>query len=109
MMKHTPGGNEMVVPATSIPRQELRTTDGQVYAYIMPADELHRLQTEVATLREQVTKLQKQKERCEADLKRVLKSSIPLPPTEEEIREAAANPNGLGNLIAELEARQVSK
>jgi outer membrane protein TolC len=77
--------------------------DEPTHAPISP-EELTALRAELEMLRAQVATLTRQKAHYRADLERVLKSSFPLPPTEEEMREAGKNPNALAELIAELEA-----
>ena len=95
----------MVIPASSIPRQELRTTDGAVFAYLIQADELARMQTELEELRKQVATLQRQKDRYIAELNDLIRNSIPIPPSEEELAAAIPNSDELQKLIAELESR----
>lgn len=95
----------MVIPAASIPRQELRTTDGEVFAYLIQADEMARMQAEMEELRKQVATLQRQKNHYAAELTRVFQTSIPILPSEEEMKNAVDNSHELRAVIAELESR----
>jgi outer membrane protein TolC len=95
----------MVVPTPPITRLSIQMAGGQVHADFVPAEELDRLRAEVESLREQLARAERQRDTYIAELARLLKSSIPIPPSEEEMREAVANPNELAGLIAELEAR----
>ena len=95
----------MVIPSTGITEQELRTTDGKVFAYFVPAEEMDRLRAEIDSLREQVATLQRQKDHYVAELTRVLQTSLPIPPTEEEVNAAVPNSEELRKIITELEAR----
>jgi len=94
----------MVIPAASIPRQELRTANGEVFAYFIQADEFARMQAEMEELRKQVATLQRQKDHYVAELTEVLKTYFPLLPTEEEMLAAVDNSHEIRQLIAELEA-----
>jgi hypothetical protein len=106
----------MVVPTPSpIAEQELRTVDGQVYAYIVPAEELERLRseaeelvrlrTELEAMRSQLAKAERQRNFYSDELAHVLKTFIPLPPSEEEVAKAVPNSEELAKLISELESR----
>lgn len=95
----------MVIPAATIPRQELRTADGEVFAHIIQADEFARMQAEMEELRKQVATLTRQKNHYVAELTEVLKTYFPPPPTEEEMLAAQDNSHEIRKLIAELEAR----
>jgi ABC-type phosphate transport system auxiliary subunit len=95
----------MVIPATSIPRQELRTANGEVFAHVIQADEFARMQAEMEELRKQVATLTRQKARYIAELNDVLKKSIPIPPSEEALAAMTPNSEELQKLIAELESR----
>jgi hypothetical protein len=96
----------MVVPTPSpIAEQELRTTDGQVYAYIVPATELERLRSEMEALRSKVAQVERERDRYLAELTEVLKTYIPIPPSEEELKAAVPNSEELARLISDLEAR----
>ncbi len=94
----------MVVPANAVPIQELRTADGQVFAVVMSTEEFARMKAEMESLREQVATLQRQKTYYAAELTDILKTWIPIPPTEEEVLAAVPNSEELSKLIAELEA-----
>lgn len=77
--------------------QPLHTADGKVYAYIVPAGELDHLRAEVDSLRKR-----------EADYERKIRELLPKATPEEEAElmrlMETAIPDGLGKLIAELEA-----
>ena len=95
----------MVSQPPTIPRQELRDTEGQTFAYLVPADELHRLLAEAEELQKQVATLRRQKEYYLRELDRVLQTFVPPPMTEAEIQEALANPIQLSDVLAELSAK----
>lgn len=82
---------------TAIPSQPLHDTDGKVFAYFVPATDFDRLREEVESLRKQQTVYERQ-----------LRSLLPKATPEEEAEMTrlmqTAVPNGLRNLIAELEA-----
>ncbi|MBA4064579.1 MAG: hypothetical protein C0501_12875 [Isosphaera sp.] len=69
------------------------------------ADELAALRAEVDSLRAQVEVLTRQKANYISQLERLLKTSVPIPPTEEEILTAVDNSDELRRLIADLESR----
>lgn len=94
----------MVIPAASIPRQELRTVDGEVFAYIIQADELASMQAELETLREQLATAIRQRDHHLAKREELLKTYFPLLPTPEEMRAPKATSEDMAKLIAELEA-----
>ena len=87
----------MVSHAPAFAPQELRTTVGGVFAYFVPAEEFDRMRAEIAALRADVARLARQKDFYIAELTDLLKTSIPLPPTEDELRQA------LADLVVELE------
>jgi hypothetical protein len=95
----------VVIPNPPITRVSLHTADGQVTADFVPAEEYERLRAEVVTLREQVATLRRQKDRYVAELTEVLKTSIPIPPTEEEVLAAVPNSDEVRKIIEDLEAR----
>ena len=95
----------MVVPANAVPIQELRTADGQVFAVVMSTEEFARMKAEMQAMREQVATLQRQKNHYVNELIHILKTWIPIPPTEEELLAAVPNGEELTKLIAELESR----
>lgn len=82
--------------APAIPSQPLHDTDGQVFAYFVPADRLD-------ALRRQVDTLTRQRDHYAEELKRHLLAFVPEPPTEDEFARAEANPTDLTGLIADLE------
>jgi hypothetical protein len=90
-----------------LPRQELRDSDGQTFAYLVSADEMHRLVTESEELRKQVAALQRQKAYYVGELERVLKTFIPVPPTRAEMEAAAAadNSSAIDAILARLEPK----
>lgn len=94
----------MVVPSNLGPVQELRTADGQVFAMLVARDEFARMQAELQALREQVATLQRQKNHYVNELIALIKSSIPIPPSPEQIAAAKPNSEELSQLIADLEA-----
>ncbi|VTT98177.1 unnamed protein product [Gemmataceae bacterium] len=94
----------MVIPAASIPRQGLRTADGEVFAYVVHADELARMQAEIATLREQLATAISQRDHHLAKREELLKTYFPLLPTPEEMSAPQATSEDMAALIAELEA-----
>jgi hypothetical protein len=73
-------------------------------------EELNRQRAEVASLREQLARVEQERDLYRAELDRVLKEWIPMPPSEAEMEAALRQPmvgsNELAVLIAELEARQ---
>jgi hypothetical protein len=77
--------------------QPLHTDDGTVYAYVVPAAELERLRVEAEALRQERDHFERQ-----------LRANLPkaTPEQEAEVRRLmeTAIPNGLSDLIAELEA-----
>jgi hypothetical protein len=93
----------MASKTPSIPRQELRDTEGRTFAYLVPAEEMDRLRSELEGLRAQVETLRRQKEYYVRELEQVLLKFVPPPLTESEMREALANPVTLSELIADLE------
>ncbi|MBY0456443.1 MAG: hypothetical protein K2V38_03840 [Gemmataceae bacterium] len=94
----------MVVPANAPGVHELRTADGQVFAVVVSPDEFARLRAEVQALREQVATLQRQKNYYANELIDLLRTWMPVPPTEDDLRAAVPNPEELRNLVAEIEA-----
>ena len=82
--------------------QPLHTADGKVYAYIVPATELDHLRAEMEALRHERDHFERQ-----------LRAQLPkaTPEQEAEMRRlmATAVPNGLDDLIAELEAKGYGK
>jgi hypothetical protein len=77
-----------------IPRQELRDTNGQTFAYLLPADEMLRLLAEVDTLREQLGTLGEVHEVVKAERAEYLRKILslightPLPRMTDAEREA---------------------
>ena len=95
----------MVVPTITIAGQALRDTDGQISAYIVPAEELDRLRAEVESLREQVATLQRRNDRYVREMTEMLRTYIPIPPTEEEMLAAVDNSHEVRKIIADLESQ----
>lgn len=95
----------MVSKNPTIERQELRTTDGEVFAVLLSTEELARLQAENESLREQAAMLVRQKNHYFSELERIMKTWSPLPPTEEELKTAIPNSEELAQLIADVESR----
>jgi hypothetical protein len=95
----------MVSKNPTIERQPLRTTDGEVFAVLLSAEEFAQLQAENDSLREQAAMLLRQKNHYLSELERIMKSWVPLPPTEEELKAAIPNSEELAQLIADLESR----
>lgn len=94
----------MVVPSNAIPVQELRTADGQVFALLVTPEEFARMQAELQALRERTATLQRQKNHYVNELLNILKTWMPIPPTEEEVLAAVPNGDELRKIIAEIEA-----
>jgi hypothetical protein len=95
-----------------IPRQELRDTNGQTFAYFLPADEMHRLLAEIDSLREQLAALGEEHEIVKAERAEYLRKVFslightPLPPMSDAEREAIEkNPTQFEDLIDELERK----
>lgn len=82
--------------------QPLHTPDGKVYAYVVPAAELDHLRAEVDALRQERDHFERQ-----------LRAQLPkaTPEQEAEMRRLmeTAVPNGLSDLIAELEGKGYGK
>jgi len=81
--------------------QPLCNPDGNVYAYVVPAGELDRLRAEALSLRQERDHFERQ-----------LMELLPKASAEEEaemmLLMKTSIPNGLRNLIAELEAEGIS-
>lgn len=87
---------------------EPRTPDEKTGSDLTP-DEVARLQAEVEALRAKLARVELQRDLCSAELERVLKEWIPLPPSEAEMTAALGLPPGTNELaafIAELERGQ---
>lgn len=96
----------MVVPTPSpITEQDLRTADGQVYAYVVPVEQMERMRAELASLREQLATAIRQRDHHLAKLEEVLKEYFPLPPTEQEMLTPQATSDDIARLLADLESR----
>ena len=95
----------MVVALNALPVQELRTADGHVYAVVLSPEEFARMQAEAQVLREQVATLQRQKNHYVAEVERLLRTTIPIPHTEAEVRAAVPNSDELHRLISDLGGR----
>jgi transketolase len=82
--------------------QPLRTADGKVYAYVVPAAELDHLRAELDAVRQERDHFERQ-----------VRAGLPkaTPEQEAEMRRLmeTAIPNGLDDLIAELEAKGYGK
>jgi transketolase len=90
------------MPAVStIPPQPLHDTDGKVFAYFVPADQFDRLQAEVEHVR-------KQRDAYESKLRSLLPKATPEEEAEMQRLLETAVPNGLRNLIADLESEDGS-
>ena len=77
----------MVIPNAEIAPQPLRTTDGQVFAYFVPAEEMNRLRGEIESLREQLSQAERQRDHNLAKVKELLTTRFPLLPTPEEMAD----------------------
>jgi alkanesulfonate monooxygenase SsuD/methylene tetrahydromethanopterin reductase-like flavin-dependent oxidoreductase (luciferase family) len=77
----------------AVPRQELRNADGQTFAYLVSADELHRLQAEVERWRQAADAYRHQRDVYMGELDKMLRTCITIPATQAEMDEAAANDN----------------
>ncbi|HJZ55776.1 MAG TPA: hypothetical protein VKE74_12485 [Gemmataceae bacterium] len=93
----------MVIPAPA--SLEVRNADGQVVAYIVPAEQMSRLRAEVESLREQLAEAIWQRDHHLAKREELLKTWAPLPPTEEKLLAAVPNSDEIQKLIADLESR----
>jgi hypothetical protein len=94
----------MASTAPSIPRQELRDTDGRTFAFIVSAEEMDRMRAEIDELNRQVAALRA--EAAESQRQLVVASGMkPLPPmTDDELRQLMAGPHtSLRDVIAELD------
>jgi outer membrane protein TolC len=72
---------------------------------LITAEELAALRAELDSLRAQVETLTRQKANYVSQLERLLRTSVPIPPTEDEILAAVDNSDELRRLIADLESR----
>ena len=97
----------MVIPNSALAPQELRTTDGEVFAYFVPAAEMDRLRAEIASLREQLVEAERQRDHNLAKVKELLTTRFPLLPTPEEMADPSlwATSEDIQKLIADLESR----
>ena len=97
----------MAIPTTGIREQELRTTEGKVFAYFVPAEEMDRLRAEIDSLREQVATLKRQKDRYLLELEGLLQTRFPLMPTPEEIADPSrwGTSEDIRGIISERESR----
>lgn len=94
----------MPVLAVETPRAQ-RTPSEKQLGYFVPAEEFEALQAEVAALKEQVARLQRQKDHYVAKLDEAYRTLIPVPLTDEELEGPVQNPNGLDAILAKLDAR----
>lgn len=93
----------MPVAAIRTP-QPLRDPSGTVAAYFVPADEFDALQAELADLRVQVGRLQRQRDGYIAQLEGAYRTLLPAPLTEEELNAPVQNPDAVRKILAELES-----
>jgi hypothetical protein len=94
----------MVTAVAGVGR-EVRSAKGEVVAYVLPAEELEQIRTELAALREQNATLLRQRDHYASQLEGVLKTYVPVPRTVEEMKATKANSDDLARLIADLESR----
>lgn len=93
----------MPVLAVETPRAQ-RTASEKQLGYFVPTEEFEALQAEVVALRDQVARLQRQKDHYVAKLDEAYRTLIPVPLTDEELEGPVQNPNGLDAILAKLEA-----
>ncbi len=93
----------VVTTPTPTSELEVRTVDGHLQAFLVPAAQMEQMRAELESLRTQVATLQRQKNHYVAELTRVLQTSIPLPPTEDEVMAAEPDFEEPQKLIADLE------
>ena len=98
----------MVIPAPGSAPLEFRNPDGQVVVYLIAADELHRLRTEVESLRERLAQAERERDHNLAHVKELLKTLHALPPTEEEMADPSlwATSADIQKIIADLESQE---
>jgi len=87
---------------SSISRQELRTEDGKVFACFVTAEDLHRLETEAMELKSRLARLEKLRDFHEARIMEILRTHIPLPPSEDELRNPSFNSNALSEIFSDM-------
>jgi hypothetical protein len=95
----------MVIPNPDSKPYPVIGDDGQVIGYLVPAEQMKRMQDEIALLREQLAKAIEQRDHHLAHLVNALKTLHPVPPTEEEMLAAVDNSHVIDEIIASLEAR----
>jgi hypothetical protein len=97
----------MVIPAPDSKPLEVRGADGQVIAYLVPAEQMDRLRAEIASLREQLGTAIRQRDHHMAKEVELLKTLFPLPPTEEEMADPSlwATSDDIRRIIADPESR----
>lgn len=95
----------MVVPSPNARPHPVLGDDDQVIAYVVSAEQLKRMQDEIASLREQLAKATEQRDIHLAAEVELLKTLHPLPPTEEEMLAAVDNSHLIRGIIADLESR----
>jgi hypothetical protein len=95
----------MVIPAPDSNPLEVRNADGEVIAYLVPAEQMARQRVELASLREQLAIAVQQRDHHLTKLREVLKTYFPLLPTPEEMNSPQATSEDIARLVADLESR----
>jgi hypothetical protein len=95
----------MVVPNPAVELTPLKTKDGVVVAYFVPAEEWDRLHSELASLKEQLATAVRERDHHLAKRVELLKTRFAPLPTEEEMATAVDNSHLIEGIIADLEAR----
>jgi hypothetical protein len=95
----------MVIPAPDSQPLEVRGADGQVIAYLVPAEQMAQLRGQIDSLREQLAAAVQQRDHHRAKREELLKTHCLPVPTEEELLAAVPNSHEIAKLIAELESR----
>jgi hypothetical protein len=95
----------MVIPTPDSNPFEVLGADGQVIAYIVPAEQMSRMRGEIASLREQISLAVQMRDHYFAKCEELLKTRFPLPPSPGEMATPQATSDDIARLIADLESR----
>lgn len=97
----------MVVPGPNAKPRPILGDDDQVIAYVVSAEQLKRMQDEVASLREQLETAIRQRDCHRAKEEELLKTLHVLPPTEEEMADPSlwTTSEDIRQVISDLESR----
>jgi hypothetical protein len=90
----------MVVPNPGSNPYRILGEDGQVAAYVVSAEQMQRMQDEIASLREQLATAVRERDHHLAKREELIRTRFPLPPTEDEIAAAVDNADEVARLIA---------